>query len=659
MLQCGGRAGGNRAVGVSEQEVLGDELGRLKRLGFTCLAECLLSVPKAYEDLTRPRRTLHVQDAGKRVYAVLRLRHKALFDASGQETWQWKGASRVQMDLEDGEGKKIRATAFGNVWPWKDVAQGDDVHVFGEVTEWNGHLQIKNGEPVAPRDRGRVVARYPGKRGQVKGELLADGVARALHRLEDGERLLLAQAGLREEEFSKSTGYASAAKLLEAIHAPANMDEAERARSLACRLSAEAVVRRASFAKVRKAEPASSIPIQKQRVTELVSALPYPLTEDQARAIDEIVKDLRSGYPMRRLLSGDVGTGKSLVFMVPAVAAHEAGAKVAILAPSQLVVAQIARELRGYFPGVPVCEVLSGGELSDGIAIGTTALLKSAEKAKCIFDVVVCDEQHKFSVGQKYGLVSDRTNVLEATATAIPRTLALVNFGGMDVSLLRQSPVAKRVRTRITTDADMARLRKFFDEVLRRKGQIAVIYPFVEKEAGANGGKNLATVTAAAERWEKSFPGRVGTLHGNMSSDEKKSVLDRLQAGQVDILISSIVIEVGVTLPSLKAMLIVHPERYGVSQIHQLRGRLSRKGGIGYLFLHVSNDLEKDARARLELLEECADGFTLAERDMDLRGFGDVDEAGDSQTGATRCLFFGVQLTHKEIDEASRRMSLS
>lgn len=643
---------------MSEDKVLGDELGRLKRLGFSCLAECLLSVPKAYQDLTKPKYTLRTSDAGKLVYAVLRLRHKALFDGSGQETWQWKGAARVQLDLEDGEGKKIRATVFGNVWPWKDVAQGEDVHILGEVSEWNGHLQIKNGEQVAPRDRGRVVPLYPGKRGQVKGELLADGVARAMHRLEDGERLLLAQAGLREEEFAKVTGFESAAKLLETLHAPRKVEDAEKAREMARKLSAETVVRRASFARDRKPEPASSIAIQKQRVAELVAALPYALTEDQARAIDEIVKDLRSGYPMRRLLSGDVGTGKSLAFMVPAVAAHQAGAKVAILAPSQLVVSQIARELREYFHGVPVCEVLSGGEIGDGIAIGTTALLKAAEKAKCVFDLVVCDEQHKFSVGQKYGLVSNRTNVLEATATAIPRTLALVNFGGMDVSLLRQSPVAKRVTTRITTDADMARLRKFFDEVLRRKGQIAVIYPFVDKDTVAGDGESLATVKAAAERWEKSFPGRVGTLHGNMASDEKKLVIEKMQAGQVDILISSIVIEVGVTLPSLKAMLIVHPERYGVSQIHQLRGRLSRKGGVGYLFLHVASDLDKDARARLQLLEECADGFTLAERDMDLRGFGDVDESGDSQTGATRSLFFGVQLTHKEIDAASKRMGV-
>lgn len=645
-------------MGASENKVLGDELGRLKRLGFTCLAECLLSVPASYLDYTKPRRSVSVMDVGRRMYALLRIRHKVVFDSTGKETWQWKAAARVQLDLEDAQGVEISATIFGNVWPWKDTEPGQTVHLHGQIGQWHGKLVMNDAEQVAVRDRGRVCARYSGKRGQVKGELLADGVARAMNRLEDGERLLLAQAGLREEEFRKQTGLDSAAELLRQIHHPKTLEQGERARQLARTLSAEALVRRASFARVRKPVPLSSVPIQKQRVEELIAALPYELTKDQRSAVEDIVKDLRSGYPMRRLLSGDVGTGKSLVFMVPAAAAHEAGASVAILAPSQLVVAQLAREMRAFFPGIKVCEVFAGDKLGEGIAIGTTALLKAAEKAGKSFDFLVTDEEHKFSVGQKAGLVVEGTNVLEATATAIPRTLALVNFGGMDVSLLKDLPVPRRVTTRITREEERPRLTRFFEAVLDRKGQIAVIYPFVEKDKGAGDGETLATVMAAAQRWSDRFPGRVGTLHGNMSSEEKAGVIERLQAGQVDILISSVVIEVGVTLPSLKAMLIVQPERYGVSQIHQLRGRLSRKGGIGYLFLHLAKEVEAGAMRRLELLVECSDGFTLAERDMDLRGFGDVEESGDSQTGTARGLFFGIQLTHKEIDEASRRMGV-
>ena len=645
-------------MGASEDKVLGDELGRLKRLGFTCLAECLLSVPKTYLDYTQPVRVLSVQDAGKPQYVVLKLVHKALFDADGGETWQWKSAARLQMELTDGRGNKIRATVFGNVWPWKDAAPGEELHMHGEVADWHGSLQIKGAELVPPRVRGRIAAVYPGKRGQVKGELLADGVARAMHRIDDGERLLLAQAGLREPEFRKQTGLESGADLLRQIHEPKDMVQATMAMELARRMSAEAVVRRASSARVRKAVPASSIPISRQRVNELIAMLPYPLSRDQARAIDEIVQDLRSGYPMRRLLSGDVGTGKSITFMVPAVAAFEAGASVAIMAPSLLVVSQLAREMRQYFEGVAVCEVVSGEKLGEGILVGTTALIKAAEKAGRSFDLVVTDEQHKFSVEQKAGLVVEATNVLEATATAIPRTLALVNFGGMEVSVLKESPVAKRVTTRITTEADMQRLSSFFGKVLAKKGQIAVIYPFVEKHGTAGEGESEPTVTAAALRWAERFPGRVGTLHGNLGAEEKADVIAKMAAGEIDILISSIVIEVGVTLPSLKAMLIVHPERYGVSQIHQLRGRLSRKGGNGYLFLHLSKEIEPHALRRLDLLVECADGFRLAERDMDLRGFGDVEDSGDTQTGSSRSLFFGVQLTHQELEEACERMGL-
>lgn len=645
-------------MGKAEDKVLGDELGRLTRLGFTSLAECLLSVPSSYLDLTRPQSTISARDIGRRLYAMLTVLHKTALGPNGTETWQWKEAVRVQLELEDAVGARLGVMIFGNVWPWRGTQPGEVVHLYGQVAQFHGKLVLNDVEQIAPSERGRVLPRYTGKRGQVKGELLADGVNRARDRVEDGERLLLAQAGLREEEFKKQTGLESAGTLLMHLHWPQSLEQGERAKKVARTLSAEALVRRAAFARVRRPLPESSIPIQKHRVEELIAALPHPLTPDQRTAVDDIVKDLRSGYPMRRLLSGDVGTGKSLAFMVPAVAAHEAGANVAILAPSQLVVAQLAREMRAFFPGTVVSEVFAGDKLGKGVVIGTTALLKAAEKAGQSFHFVVTDEEHKFSVGQKTGLVVEGTNVLEATATAIPRTLALVNFGGMDVSLLRKSPVARKVTTRITRDKDRPRLARFFDAVLERKGQIAVIYPFVKEDKGAGEGESLATVLAASERWEERFPGRVGTLHGNMTSEEKTGVIERLQAGQVDILITSVVIEVGVTLPSLKAMLIVQPDRYGVSQIHQLRGRLSRKGGVGYLFLHLAKEVEVDAMRRLELLVECSDGFTLAERDMDLRGFGDVGESGDSQTGKVRTLFFGIQLTHKEIEEASRRLGV-
>ncbi|ART57246.1 hypothetical protein CBP36_19595 (plasmid) [Acidovorax carolinensis] len=627
----------------------GDELGRLKRLGFTSLAECLLSVPKEYVDCTRPLTRVLPANIGQQQYLILSVQDIKLFDKSGASTRNWRQVFRATMGTSDETGQRVEVTFFGNCWPCKEVERGDLVHVHGTLVFGYGRLSLDRPSFVEPQSRGVITALYRGKPGQVSGESLALGVSRALHRIEDAECLLLAQAGLRESEFLSRTGV-TGQEFLRRLHQPTSLKEGEAACDLARELSVEAIIRKAAAAKTRPPVATSAIPISRDFVQTLISELPFPLTADQVTAINEIVSDLRSAFPMRRLLSGDVGTGKSITFMVPAAAAYDAGAEVAILAPSQLVVSQLARELREMFPGLPVCEVMAGGKIGDGICVGTTALLKAAAKAKRTFDIVITDEQHKFGVDQKLALVAKRTNVLEATATAIPRTLAMVHFGGMDFSVLRTCPVAKRIQTRITKDDDIDRVDAFIHKVIAQKGQVAVIYPRVADEAETpDEGPGMVSVIEAGEAWSQAFPGRVGVLHGKLSTEEKAQVIQGMHAGQFDILVSSLVIEVGVTLPSLKVMLVNNPERFGVSQLHQLRGRVARKGGSGYMFLHASGPLQDDAMERMRLLCECADGFELAERDMDSRGFGDVEDDSESQTGSTRTLFWGARITHQEL----------
>lgn len=662
---------GSAAAAVAKSE----DIGRLKRLGFGTLAECLLCVPKGYLDYTRPLRQVDERtQMGEFGYYVLNVLKRKTFDSSSKESSYWKPGSsgsivRVQVDAEDDYGTRVRISAFGNVYPWKDVGQGSEIHIYGKLSTYREYLQIDAPQFVAERDRGRVACLYAGKRGQVSGDSLAAAVTRAVHderKMEEAGYMLVAQAQLHEHEFPAVSGMASPQELLRKLHLPRTVAEGRKTLEVARKLAAEAVVRKAVAAKSRQPVSQSAIAIRKDIVDGLIASLGFALTGDQAKAIQEIIHDLRSAYPMRRLVSGDVGSGKSIVFMVPAVAAHLCGASVAILAPSQLVVEQLAREMRQLFPQVKVCEVLSGGKAEEGILIGTTALFKAAQKAKRSFDFVVTDEQHKFSVDQKSTLQSKHTNVLEATATAIPRTLALVHFGGMDISILKDCPVVKKITTRITTKEDLPRLATFFDQVLERKGQIAVIYPFVDAggkpvdgEEGERTKEQAASVEAAGRRWESRFPGRVGVLHGKMTGDEKAAVIAAMHSHKIDFLISSLVIEVGVTLPSLKAMLIVDPDRHGVSQIHQLRGRVSRKGGHGYVFLHVGDAMQADAMQRMELLVECSDGFTLAERDMDLRGFGDIESDSESQTGTARGLFWGITLSHKELAETSARMGVT
>lgn len=672
-------------VGAPKKQAEKDDaanLKRLKRLGFDSLASCLLSVPKDYLDFTVASKMVTPSMLGTKGYFALRVLEIGAWNRYKERCALGPWAKRLSLTTQDVSGRIIDITVFNNLWPsgeasgpaWRDVNTGDVVHVYGEVGEFRDQLQITNPRLVGQDEQGRICALYPGKQGQIKSETIKEKVEQAQGLFVTAARILHEKAVLDEGEFPVQYGFANARELLESLHRPGSMGSAEKAREAARKLAADAMVRKAMAARLRPPEASSVINVSDEALHAAISALPFKLTGDQARTIGEVVSDLRSPYPMRRLISGDVGTGKSAAFIVPAVAAYRAGASVGILAPSLLVVEQLARELREIYSHVPVVEVTKGGKLGEGIQIGTTALLNAAKKAGKAFDFVITDEQHKFSVGQKASVVGPGTNVLEATATAIPRTLALTQFGGMDQSILKQIPVSKVLRTHIVSLADQdekRRLDDYFYAALERNLQVAVIYPQV---AGAKEGdtwdhitpddEGYKTVQAAAARWEKVFPGKVGCLHGKMTGEEKTAVIRDMHANKFQILISSVVIEVGVTLPSLKAMMIVNPERYGLSQIHQLRGRLARKGGNGRLFLVLDDHLDRvrqekpELMERLQILVDCQDGFELAERDMEMRGFGDVTTSAKNQSGSTRGLFWGVEINSADLKDAGLRLGV-
>ncbi|MBK4737811.1 DEAD/DEAH box helicase [Noviherbaspirillum sp. DKR-6] len=631
---------------------MSESLGRLTRLGFSSLAECLLCAPKEFLDFLEPIHLLPIPDQQQKHYLVLTLTAQELLDKQGLAVHDWNKAHRLNMRAVDGRGEGITITVFGTVRDWTHLVPGDSLHIYAEVVTWKGRRQINSPELIPEDQRGRICPIYAGKPGQVKATSVSEAVAKALPQIDLAACLLLEQLGMRESDFRDFTGLGDPVDLLRHLHQPPSMALAERALVLAKRLSIKAILNRAERNQARYPVAGSLIAINRQTVAELIDRVPFPLTGDQHQAITEIISDLRSPFPMRRLLSGDVGTGKSLTFMVPAVAAFTAGAKVAIIAPNQLLVPQIANEMRGYFPEVPVTEVVSGSRVGDGIIVGTTAVLAQAAKHGLVFDLVVIDEQQKMSVGQKQALLSDHTNFLEATATAIPRTLALVQFGGMALSILRECPVKKEIVSRTVPKQERARLFDFLNTVIGRGGQVAIVYPLAEDK----GDGERASVEAAFERFRTRMTGRVGMLHGKMSGEEKNAVIDRMKAGELDVLISSTVIEVGITLPSLRAVVIVHPERFDTSQMHQLRGRLARKGGKGYFFMYTPEDIEDTARERLQLMVECQDGFTLAERDADLRGFGNVDGDSGEQTGATRILFWGIDLSRHDIEAGNKAL---
>jgi ATP-dependent DNA helicase RecG len=631
-----------------------DNLGRLSRLGFSSVPECLLVAPKEYRDCLEAINILPIPDTGISHYMVLTLTEQVMYERSGAVTDQWKKAYRLNMRVVDGRGDGLWITIFGAVWNWQGFVEGDEVHLYGEITTWNGRRQLTNPIFVAEQDRGRIVPVYVGKPGQVSASAIADGVQAALPHANIASCLLLEYAGLHEADFSRLCGMEDPVSLLRTLHAPLSIHEALAAQKAARRLTVAAVIHRAQRRKLRVPVPNAAIAIDRAVVDSLVRRIPFALTNDQVKAIADIVSDLRSPFPMSRLLSGDVGTGKTLCFLVPAVAASMAKAAVAIVVPNQLLARQIADEIRQYFPEVEVCEVLAGDKITKGIVIGTTAVLTATKKADASFDLVVADEEHRFSVGQKQALAEAHTNVLHATATAIPRTLALVQFGGIDLSILRECPVTKDIKTRLVDANDSGRLFVFLQRSMEAGGQAAVVYPITDETEGDAG---LAVANAYA-RFEALRPGRVGLLHGKLTTEDKLHVIERMKLGELDLLVCTTVIEVGLTLPSLRVVVVVEPDRFGVSQLHQLRGRVARHGGEGFFFLYLTHDVDTSVTARLTSLIECQDGFTLAERDADARGYGDLDAGAEGQSGRSRLLFWGVTLSRHEIEAEAKQAKL-
>jgi len=473
------------------------------------------------------------------------------------------------------------------------------------------------------------------------------------------EKQLLRRAGVKFESLQE---------MLKSIHNPKTKQEGMEGLAAARAIAAFEVVFYAERQMVRKPNPVASIRVDLQHIEELKSKFPFNLTKHQDDGITDIVTDLRRPYRMNRLLSGDVGYGKTEVALIPAIAARAAGAKVAIMCPSLLIVNQWAEKIKGYGSKIPVCVIAGNGKASKAenitkakldsnpIMVGTTALITRLPKLDWTPDFVILDEQQKHGKNHKDTITGPNTNRLEATATCQPKTSAMVNYGGMDESILNQCPVDKQITTRIVLKEDKERMFSHIKRIMTdiKDSQIAVVYPSVSQE------DEKTSLIAASATWEKLFPGQIGVLHGGMTDDEKVEVIRKMHNLEIRILCASVLIETGLTLPSLRGMVVVSADRFGVSALHQLRGRLARHGGQGYFHMYVPDeDISPDTISRLKLLENHTDGFVLAEKDAEMRGYGSISEDDDDQSGVSKStLFYNLKLMPKDIETVARNRKL-
>ncbi|MGM9789517.1 MAG: ATP-dependent DNA helicase RecG [Candidatus Cryptobacteroides sp.] len=377
-------------------------------------------------------------------------------------------------------------------------------------------------------------------------------------------------------------------------------------------------------------------------------ALPYSLTGAQKRVIREIREDMRSGRQMNRLLQGDVGSGKTMVAVLSALIAYGNGYQSCIMAPTEVLARQhytnIIKYLRGTGVEVAVLtgttkarerkeilERLASGQA--GIIVGTHALIEDNVVFRNL-GLAIIDEQHRFGVEQRSRLWAKSTippHILVMTATPIPRTLAMTLYGDLDVSVIDEMPPGRvPVKTLQIVERQRLELYRFIKDQIAAGRQAFIVYPMIFE----NEKVDYRNVETGYEEIVQAFPFppyKVAIVHGQQSDEDKKFNMDAFVAGRANILVSTTVIEVGVDVPNANVMVIESPERFGLSQLHQLRGRVGRGGGASWCVLVRGNKLSEESRKRLDLLCSTEDGFVLAEEDMKMRGPGDME--GTQQSG--------------------------
>jgi ATP-dependent DNA helicase RecG len=396
-------------------------------------------------------------------------------------------------------------------------------------------------------------------------------------------------------------------------------------------------------------------------------ALPFKLTGDQKKALGEIVGDMQRPQPMNRLLQGDVGSGKTIVALVAALVAMENGLQVAFMAPTEILAEQHFINIRrlleqsrfrltmitGATPAKKRRELqaeLAGGSMH--MVIGTHALIEEAVGFREL-GLVIIDEQHRFGVLQRAALRSKglHPDVLVMTATPIPRTLALTAYGDLDTSIIREMPPGRHpIKTTARPEERRDQVYEFIRGQLDQGRQAYVIYPLVEESAKID--LKAATEMADHLAQEVFQAYRVGLLHGKMKQDAKDRVMGAFTRGELDLLVSTTVVEVGVDVANASVMLIEHAERFGLSQLHQLRGRVGRGPHQSYCMLLFQSPLSDEGRERLKALADTNDGFEIAERDLQLRGPGDF--FGTRQSGLPTLRVGDLLRDHQLMEEARR-----
>jgi ATP-dependent DNA helicase RecG len=657
-----------RLKGVGERKAEG-----LDAVGVTSLLDLLTYYPRRYVDRTNEARIGDLV-VGEEALVLVTVERVASRRTRGRPP-----KVLVTVDVTDGSGH-LRVSFFNQAWRERQLRPGMTVALFGKLEVYAGRKQMTNPVVDLIGDRtGRIVPIYPqsDKAGLSTWEI-GDWVAEALRRsqvrglLDPVPDWVLDRFDLvaRPEAFA-------------GIHAPETMEHKEVARRRLVldellRVQLALVQRKRHIERTTRGIPHT---VEGPLLDAFLGRLPFDLTEDQQAAIDEIRRDLAAPHPMHRLLQGDVGAGKTVVAVWTLLAAVEGGYQGAFMAPTEVLAEQHAQGIRALLDGVEVpddgtslfgarpvrVELLTNrvgaadrrrilGGLAAGqvdLVIGTHALIQEAVEFGSLGAVVI-DEQHRFGVEQRAALRDKSAggavpDVLVMTATPIPRTAAMTVYGDLDVTIIRSLPAGRQPIT--TTWARTERDETSVWSAVRREvaagRQAYVVCPLIEESEKLEA-RSAEDTFARLEAGELAGL-RLGLLHGRLGSADKDATMHQFRERRLDVLVATTVIEVGVDVPNATVMVILDADRFGIAQLHQLRGRVGRGSERSWCYL-VSQSEAPEPEARLGALVGSTDGFALAEVDLDLRGEGTI--MGERQKGRSDLKLASLRRDREWVEKA-------
>ncbi len=621
---------------------VGPKLGKiLSDRGIATVEDALYFLPRAYQDRSKitPIRQVMV-GTDVTIFGRIRKVSEIGFGRS----------KRVNAEVEDASGR-LKLVWF-NAYPslMKELTEGAEILAFGTATLFGAVIQIVHpefeiveeqidGKPVTSQHFGRVVPIYTEPEGvhqKVLRKITAQALEANLQTMEDPlpialrNRLKLPTLG---ESFVN-------------LHFPKKMPAENLTGPEVTRLAFEEFfVLQLGLAlkkREREADVAPAINVTVESVSGFKKNLPFEFTGDQQSALSEILEDLRKPQAMRRLVQGDVGSGKTAVALAALAVVAKDGYQGAFMAPTEVLAIQHFATAQKYLEPMGIkCALLTHStpdkpelfnQVRTGkiqVLIGTHALFQQTVEFEGLALAVV-DEQHRFGVAQRAELLkkgkSTSPHLLMMTATPIPRTLALTVYGDLDISWIREKPKGRApIQTRVMRERDRIKVYDQIRRTLTAGQQAYLIYPLVENSDKLD----LRSSTDMYERLRREvFPDfKLGLLHGRMKSEQKEEILNRFKSGEIQLLISTTVIEVGIDVPNATLMVIEHPERLGLSQLHQLRGRVGRGSTVSHCVLLCDEFVTQ----RLRIMEKTEDGFEIAEEDMRLRGPGEF--LGTRQSG--------------------------